>query len=234
MTADRHTTNMPISRRAAVLLACLLFALAAVRMHAQSRALGSIQGRVVDLNLDPVPGATVYAVSGPAGTGRAHGVTTDQDGRFLLEQLVPGTYTLSAFKLADGYGDMADPFYAQPDHPLSTVTVSTATEASDLSIQLGVRGGILHIEVNDAVTQRPITSAALVLQNLSTGGKLEGERSFPDDFLVPAGDISIAIHETGYLAWHYSSQGHDYMLMHPGDHRDVHADLQPTSSSKPQ
>src|SRR5580658_1699904 len=143
--------------------AVMLFCVAGMALHAQT-ALGSIEGVVVDAENVPVAGVTVYPVSGPAGTGKSHGVTTNADGRFRIEQLVPGTYQLSAFKIEDGYADAADAFYAQPDNPLHSVTVDSATQHADTSIALGARCGVLHLDVSDAVNQRPITHAVLTMQ----------------------------------------------------------------------
>jgi hypothetical protein len=225
---------MRLRAQAGRLLHLLLLAFVPVACCAQATAqtaLGSIQGTVVDADNSPVAGVTVYPVTGPAGTGTAHAATTDQDGHFQIVQLVPGTYQLSAYKLEDGYADTAQSFYQQPDRPLTTVTVASATENADLSIQLGARCGILHIEVNDAVTHRPITSAALTLrQRNGSGAVMEGEKSFPGDFLVPPVDISVSIHPAGYAAWHIADEGRDYITVRPGEHRTLHAELQPLTS----
>jgi hypothetical protein len=137
---------------AVVSFAVMLFCLSGTALHSQT-ALGSIEGVVVNAENAPVAGVTVYPVSGPAGTGRSHGATTNADGRFRIEQLVPGTYQLSAFKVEDGYADGADAFYAQADHPLPNVTVDSATQHADTSIALGARCGILHLDVSDAAAQ---------------------------------------------------------------------------------
>jgi hypothetical protein len=209
------------------LSALALSAACLVNAHAQT-ALGSIEGVVVDADNAPVAGVTVYPFSGPAGTGVGHGAITNADGRFRIEQMVPGTYKLSAFKPEDGYADTSAAFYAQPDHPLPTVTVSSATQNGDLSIQLGERCGILHIEVADAVTHRPITSAALVLRQRNTGGaSMQGDKSFPGDFLVPPVDLSVSVHQAGYTGWKFSEEGRDYLTLRPGEHRSLRAELQP-------
>jgi hypothetical protein len=200
---------------------------------AAQTALGSIEGQVVDVDNAPVPGATVYPVSGPAGTGLDRRVLTNADGRFRLEQLVPGTYQVSAFKIEDGYANGADPFYAQADHPLPSITVTSATENADSSIQLGARCGVLHILVNDAVTGSPITSAALVLQQRNNrSASMQGQKSFPGDFLVPATDISVEIHAPGYNIWRFGDEGRDYLTVRPGEHHTLKVLLQPAPPAK--
>jgi hypothetical protein len=216
----------------AMFTAGLLCAALAMPSAAQT-ALGSIEGKVVDVDNAPVPGATVYPVSGPAGTGLDRRVLTNADGRFRLEQLVPGTYQLSAFKVEDGYANGADPFYAQADHPLPSFTVTSATESADHSIQLGARCGVLHILVNDAVTGSPITSAALVLQQRNNkSASIQGQKSFPGDFLVPPMDVSVEVHAPGYNIWRFSDEGRDYLTVRPGEHHTLKVLLQPAPPAK--
>lgn len=212
-----------------VACACCVFPL---RVAAQT-ALGSIEGVVVDSDNAPVAGVSVYPVSGPAGTGRSHGAITNADGRFRIEQLVPGAYQLSAFKTEDGYADTAEPFYASPEHPLHSVTVDSATQHADISLQLAPKCGILHMEVSDAVNQRPITHAVLTIQQRNNGnGVLSRDETFPGDLLVPAMDVLVSIHATGYNAWHFSDDGRDYITLRPGDHRTIKAALQPSVPAK--
>lgn len=202
------------------------------QMLAQT-ALGSIEGVVTDTENAPVAGVTVYPYSGPAGTGRSHGVLTNADGRFRLEQLVPGTYQLSAYKTEDGYADTTEAFYAQPDHPLRNITVDSATQHADISLQLGAKCGILHVDVNDAANQRPITHAVLVLQQRNQSSAMQSrDETFPGDFLVPPVDVTVAIHATGYSNWHVSEDGRDYITLRPGEHHSIHALLQPTPPAK--
>jgi hypothetical protein len=213
------------------LLAASAILLAGQPAASAQTALGSIEGVVVDTDNAPVAGATVYPVSGPAGTGRSHAALTNADGRFRIEQMVPGTYKLSAFKVEDGYADTAIPFYEQPEHPLTSVTVSSATENADLSIQLGARCGILHIDLSDAVSHNPITSGVLVMQQRNLrSAVLQGDKSFPGDFLVPPVDVSVEISRAGYTNWHLSQNGHDYVTLRPGEHHTVHAEVQPTAA----
>lgn len=215
---------------ARALTLCLLLLASLAPVYGQA-ALGSIEGVVVDADNAPVAGVTVYPVSGPAGTGTSHGVLTNGDGRFRIEQMVPGTYKLSAFKIEDGYADAADPFYADPEHPLPTVTISPATQNSEFSIQLGARCGTLHVEVTDAVSHSPITSAVLVLQlRNSPGVVMQGDKSFPNDFLVPPVDVGVEIHKSGYNIWRVSENGRDYVSLRAGGHHTIHADLQPNAA----
>jgi hypothetical protein len=218
--------------RSWLLVAGLVLVIGATPAFAQT-ALGSIEGVVVDAENAPVAGVSVYPVAGPAGTGRSHGVLTNADGRFRLEQLVPGTYQLSAYKVEDGYADTTEAFYAEPEHPLRNVTVYSATEHADISLQLGAKCGTLHLDVSDAVTQRPITHAVLVLQQRnSSGAVLSRDETFPSDVLTPPVDVLVSIHAPGYSNWHFSDDGRDYVTLRPGEHRTIHAALQPLPTAK--
>lgn len=227
----KEGTTLRIAMSAGCLAIAVLFS-GVGTMRGQT-ALGSIEGVVVDAENVPVAGVTVYPVAGPADTGRSHGATTNADGRFRIEQLVPGTYQLSAFKVEDGYADAADAFYAQPDNPLHSVTVDSATQHADTSIALGARCGILHLDVSDAGNQRPITHSVLTLQQRnSSGAVFTHDETFPGDFLVPPTDVNVSLHAQGYVAWHVSDSGRDYVTLRPGEHRSVQAALVPTAPAK--
>jgi len=74
-----------------VLLTLGIALLSASSLPAQETT-GRIEGRIVDAQSLPVPGATVTA-TGPQGEKTA---VTDTDGRFTLPLLTPGAYQLRA------------------------------------------------------------------------------------------------------------------------------------------
>lgn len=217
-------------------IAALLFfagLLVASPLRAQT-ALGSIEGQVLDSNNSSVPGASVYIVSGPAGTGKGSLVLTNADGRFRLESLVPGTYKLSIFKPEDGYADPAIPFYADPSRPMPSVTVTSGVQTSNQSFQLGARCGTLHLNATDAVTHHLITTATIVLhqRNISSAVLQATNKELPADFLVPPQDVTIAMEVPGYVTWRYNDDGHNYVTLRPGDQRTVQAEMQPMTPAK--
>jgi hypothetical protein len=214
--------------------AALLFAVAllgASPLCAQT-ALGSIEGQVVDANNNTVPGASVYPVTGPAGTGKGSTVLTNADGRFRLENLVPGTYKLSIYKLEDGYADPSIPFYADPEHPLPVVTVTSATQTSNQSFQLGARCGTLHINASDATTHHSIGTATVILHQRNNGSAVlqATNKELPADFLVPPQDVTIALDAPGYVTWRFSEDDHNYVTLRPGDSRSIRAEMQPVAT----
>ncbi len=208
--------------------AALVLMLSAALASAQT-ASGSIAGRVTDSNHNPVVGASVYAVSGPTNTGRGNAVTTDNDGYFRMNNMPPGTYTLSAFKQQDGYGDAALPFYASHSQPLVNVSVSSATQANGVELTLGRAGGTLHIMATDAVTHKPLNRATIVLRRSNNSSAvLQAQRDLPTEFLVPSADVSVEVDADGYASWSFREDGHDYILLRPGEERTITAQLQPS------
>ncbi len=83
-------------RRVSVVLLTLL----ATALPAAGQTPGAIQGRIIDdVSGRPIARSTVSA----SGTGGEHRATTDDDGRYELARLVPGTYRVYAS--APGYSE---------------------------------------------------------------------------------------------------------------------------------
>src|ERR1041385_3977394 len=72
---------------------------------------GAIQGRVLNPEGQPVAGAEVHALKSDLTTGRLPTVYTDSLGNFLIKDLIPGRYTVSAGKTEDGYADTSSAFH---------------------------------------------------------------------------------------------------------------------------
>jgi hypothetical protein len=195
--------------------------------HAQT-ALGSVQGRVFDANNNAIVGATVYPVTGPTGTGLQHAVITNSDGRFMLDNLAPGAYALSAFKVADGYGDVANPFYQTDGSQLTQANVTSGTENADISITLGQPGGTLHVVAYDAVTNQPITTLTYSMhQRNNSGAVLIGKQNIPADFLLPPTDVVVRFDALGYATWEYHENNRDYITIRGGDQRSITVQMKP-------
>jgi hypothetical protein len=84
-----------ISRKAALVAAIVLIAAAIAAPPALAQALyGAIVGSVSDPSGAPIPGATVTATN--TGTNLKVDAVTDADGNYSFNNLVPGTYDLTA------------------------------------------------------------------------------------------------------------------------------------------
>jgi hypothetical protein len=199
---------------------------------AAAQALGSIQGTVVDSDNHPVAGAQVYPATGPAGTGTGNAVTTNGDGGFRLENLVPGTYTLSVSKLSDGYADPTKRFYGVTNRAGASISVSAVTQTSSISLQIGRRCGMLHVLAEDAVTHRPLQQITYTLRQLGAPSEmLQGDKPIPADFLVPPVDVTVEFFAHGYKNWKYSENGHAYLTLRPGEQRTLQVEMQPEPAS---
>src|SRR6266545_2479427 len=73
---------------------------------------GAIQGRVLNPEGRPVSGAEVHALRSDLTTGKLPAAYTDNRGRFLIEDLIPGRYTVSAAKNEDGYPNTSSAFHS--------------------------------------------------------------------------------------------------------------------------
>lgn len=138
-----------VPRRAltfAVLAALVLAAAIPSEVRAQSTT-GSITGTVRGLDGKPLPGATVLARSDETGAERA--VISDREGRYRIDLLMPGRWTLTA-RLAD-----------EPPGPSRPADVALQ---QTLQIDLSIAA-----PVTESIT---VSAAAPVLDPERTGGEL--------------------------------------------------------------
>jgi Carboxypeptidase regulatory-like domain len=221
-------TALPVLAAAIVVGVSSLFIPAALGQT----ALGSIQGTVVDYDNQPVAGAQVYPITGPAGTGSSNSALTNADGRFRLESLAPGIYTLSVSKVSDGYADPSQRFYSVTNRATASISVSAATQASAIMLQMGRRCGTLHVLAEDAVTHRPLQQVTYTLRVAnSPNDMLQGDKAIPADFLVPPVDVTVEFFAKGYSNWRYSENGHDFLTLRPGESRTLQVEMQPQPGS---
>jgi tetratricopeptide (TPR) repeat protein len=88
-------------------------------------AQGAIKGRILDEKNHPAPGVQVMVTCTSVSNVQPQGITTDSDGRFTIQGLVFGTWTLVAQQ-----GNLV----AKPKGPLS-VMPNIMTDAGDLSLK---------------------------------------------------------------------------------------------------
>jgi Carboxypeptidase regulatory-like domain len=110
----------------------------ALRAADSSRAVGSISGRVVADGGQPLEGATVF-IRRASSASPPRTTTTDEDGRFTLDDLAEGAYTATAS--ARGY--------FTPDAPSGAEESKTYRPGDSVSLVL-VKGGVITGKVSDA------------------------------------------------------------------------------------
>ena len=195
--------------RALLIVICTLFSLSAV---AQDAATGAIRGTVLDPSGSRIAQASIAAVN--SATGVRYSATSDAEGRFSLDLLPPGDYSVRA--VAQGMSPQVTPplhvdvgaaaelvFHLSIAGAQEKVTVSGApqlvdTKSSAVSTLLDERA-IADLPINGrrfsdlmllspGVTQDPRSLTSATNGDLSFGGL----RGFQNSFLVDGGDFNNA------------------------------------------
>lgn len=173
----------------------------------QEVRLGLIQGRVLNEEGVPIPGAQVWAF--PKGENpmsfREPFAQADGNGNFAFKDVRPGVYMMHASKVEDGFPDNLWDFYGGAENDRITVR-SGAT--STITIHLA-KAGTLTLRVVDAKTHKPIRAVSVGIHRLhhrpnefSTGLPTLGG-SF--SVLVPASvPIEVDVWTDGYEKWSYT------------------------------
>jgi len=156
---------MPKRGLSCAVLPFLLFGLIPhLFLHAQTpTAIGMITGRVVDLQTgEPIAKATV-SIAGLPKDSKTGAVTTDEDGRFTLRAVSPGTAELHVFTV--GYGLLKTEVDVKAGATVE-LELRIGQEAIRDTQQVTVVAGPFDPVVPDAVTQYSLNNSEL--QDLSS------------------------------------------------------------------
>jgi hypothetical protein len=201
--------------------------------ESKASAVGAIKGRVLN-EVIPASEAKVYAApSDRPLSGRLPFTHTDSQGRFLLNDLAPGKYTvyagtkdrivnpamLSAFMVAD---------------PKSRVRIEVLDHQiiGDLELHLEPEPAKLIGQLVDAETGQPVQKAQMLLCREDNprncfGTSANGRFELP----VPSVGFSIKVSAPGYRTWHYgahgSEKGSGILKLLPGSNEELVISLQP-------
>src|SRR6478672_11443800 len=195
-----------ISRSLGLLL-CLV--VLAIFVSAQDLDSVTIVGKVMDANGLPVAGATVTATM--AETGASRTVSSDDEGRYTIVNLKPGTYTIAATSRG---------FSVITTQPVATISAQTVAQdfrltPADVRAETTIRvaedeGPVVdtsRITVGGTVTQREVedlpnqsrNALELVLtlggtseEQLSTSGLADDRNQAPRDAPLEQGNFSIS------------------------------------------
>jgi len=173
---------------------------------------GAIQGRVLNPEGEPVAGAEVHVLRYDLTTGRLPTVYTDNQGKFLMKDLIPGRYTVSAGKTSDGYADTSSAFHSFGQVNIPEISVDSH-QVTHIVIRLAPKAARLFGYIIDAETNKKIQNLQNVQVTLrrvdhpdytySTGPNLEGRF----DLLVPSVPFTIMVKAPGYEVWQYRNEG---------------------------
>ena len=189
---------------------------------------GSISGTVVDEAGNPVERATVQFYDGFGMPIRLRSVHTDHSGHFVAYTLHPGEWALYPSKIEDGYADQIYGSGVSPNfHPIHA-TVQANTETTGVILHLPPKSAILHIEVMDADTNRPLRSMEVDIQSIEPGrqmasgkeGWVHNRRPAPGDVLINPGVVRLTVTSLGYEKWTAGDDSRHFLTLRSGERRE--------------
>lgn len=199
---------------------------------------GSVNGRVVTIEGEPVGYAKVYARKiGEVGQGGLVPLTdADQLGRFTLSGLSSGEYVIVAFQEAEGYPDLTFSFYsrAYTAVPRTRVRIVANQVTQGAMVRVGAKAARLLIAVLDADTMKAVRDAQVTL-NYKSNPKIYlkfGATDLDGNFnlLVPSSiAINMEVFAPGYNSWRYSGSGAARVIqLEPASEKRIVVHLTPT------
>lgn len=211
---------MKIPQRLAIALSLVL--LFYWTTNAQEK--GSIRGTVVDEAGAPVAGAKVNA--SPLGGWRIiraiRYVSTDAEGRFLIDGLEFGRYAVFAMKEEASYPNMSSSFYSNNVFPSAVIAPSSPSQ--ELQIQLGPKAGAITGSITNSVNGAPI-NAGFQLTRAASPDKWLGTSAPPNyRILLPSStDVLIEVSAPGFKNWTAPSP----LRLQPGSELHLNISLEP-------
>jgi hypothetical protein len=189
---------------------------------------GSISGTVVDEAGNPVERATVQFYDGFGMPIRLRTVHTDHAGHFVAYTLHPGEWALYPSKIEDGYADQIYGTGVSPNFHPTHATVQANTETTGLILHLPPKSAILHIEVMDADTNRPLRSMEVDVQSIEPGrqmvsgkeGWVHNRRPAPGNILITPGVVRLTVTSLGYEKWTAGDDSRHFLTLRSGERRE--------------
>lgn len=191
---------------------------------------GTIGGRVIDEAGRPLAGAKVFAdpvAAMDVPIGKLHFVTTDENGRFTLGQVVPGINLVCASKEEDLYPDTCAAAFALDLNALPRVRVSEGQTSESVTVRLA-KGAKLKGMIVDGGTSEPVKDSRIRLSRrdnpslfVSTGP--DEQARF--EFVIPSKPFRIEVSAVRYKAWSSDEHGGD-VLLEPESVKEVTVRLQ--------
>lgn len=177
-----------------------------------SPAYGAIEGRVLDEDGSPLPGAIVdiHPADETAIVGSLPVAYTDEQGRFFLDGVIPGTQMIYASKEEAGYPSSYLGFFIDPGI-VPKVTVYNKQVTEGVVVRLGSKAARLVARIVDAETRQPIKDAEIILyrnenpDDYFSFGLNQSEGRFQR--LIPSIILKMKVAAPGYEDWFYGEDG---------------------------
>lgn len=162
---------------------------------------GSVTGIVLDNQGSPVPGAKVLALelrSSPHRLLKFH--LADAGGRFSIQDLPWGTYSMWAGREEKGYPELPSPFYLHGSLP--TVTLRPTSPSTSVTIRLGPKAGAIEaVGLVDSKTGRQVTGV-ITLQRGADRESIMQASTTQKPILIPSEtEVRVAVAASGYKGW---------------------------------
>jgi Carboxypeptidase regulatory-like domain len=173
---------------------------------------GGIEGTVVDGNGQPISGAEVRAEKSGSLVGKIPRALTDKLGKFTFKELPPGTYELSANKDDDGYPIPDSAFHYGRAVAKAKVTVYESQVTRDVIVKIGIKMGVLVLQVLNATTKEPIKNSKVTLRRADNPeykyitGPYDAEGA-SKKIPAPSSPFTVEVSAPGYKIWRYRKEG---------------------------
>ncbi len=222
--------------QARLLLLTVLVSAVARPQSTATTQLGSIKGEVVDATGSPIAGAKVFDEPMEAvRIGKEHFATSDESGRFLLNDVPVGKTMVIATKIEDGYPDARFAVFAG-NEILPVVQVKPDQVTSGVVVKLLAKGGTLIGKVTDARTKVAIPDARITLSRLDHPTwliEINVEKDGSFRLVIPAMPMHFSVKATGFREWNYEqsdfAKNHSPLTLSPESKQEYAINLEPTS-----
>lgn len=160
---------------------------------------GSIEGVIRDLSRAPVSDASVYAYDYYNFRTRIN-TTADSNGRFVLRDLPPGTYSVHAYKESDGYPDTFFSFFDVGNHNAWRREQVQAGHMTNVDLELGPKYAVLKLSIMDK-KGNPLGGSIDFTRGKPGVSNPEFSTGYRPEILVPPVPFRFRIKAEGYRIW---------------------------------